>query len=81
MEELRKALFTDIQHIKQEKKHHIGVIFGVSVTYTRILESVWLEFIGNLLINSVLFLICILCLYFFMSFSMFFHSLSSALQE
>ncbi len=36
MEELRKALFTDIQDIKQEKKHHIGVIFGVSVTYTRI---------------------------------------------
>ena len=26
MEELRKALFTDIQDIKQEKKHHIGVI-------------------------------------------------------
>ena len=31
MEELRKALFTDIQHIKQEKKHHIGVIL-VSVS-------------------------------------------------
>ena len=32
MEGLRQALFTDIQDIKQEKKHHIGV----SVTYTRI---------------------------------------------
>nr|DAT01117.1 MAG TPA: hypothetical protein [Caudoviricetes sp.] len=28
------------------------------------MESVWLESIGNLLINSVLFFICILCLYF-----------------
>ena len=31
MEGLRQALFTDIQDIKQEKKHHIGVIL-VSVS-------------------------------------------------
>ena len=31
MEELRKALFNDIKDIKQEKKHHIGVIL-VSVS-------------------------------------------------
>ena len=47
MEGLRKALFTDIQYIKQEKKHHIGVIL-VSVSPIHVF---WRVCGLNLLVN------------------------------